>query len=564
MTQLTRGAYALPGTSLEFKTGNWRSAELPVHIHARAPCHAACPAGEDQQAWLAHLQEGHVEAAWQELVSANPLPAITGRVCPHPCETVCNRATTDGALAIHSIERWLGDEAIKNDWRYPVSAPNADAPSVAIVGAGPGGLSAAWHCLRNGLKPVLYEALSEPGGLLRSAIPATRLPRNVLNGELGRLLAQEGLTLHTSTRLGRDVSVDELQKTHAAVILSPGCQMPWDWDVGGAVPTDLHEGLHLLKEFMDHGVFPKAKNVVVHGGGNTAIDICRLLKRSGSESVTLVTASALPGADTDPSDLINVVPRELVEAKEEGIEIIEHATINRLILKGSKTIGVEIASLKKLKGTDGRKHRVTFEGTERVINVDMVVPCIGEKVDPEGFETLLGGEAYFSPRGIDGRITGTKIYTLGDARGDRGTVAGAVGDGLNAVKAILADISGAAEPSLNERSILQAESLNTVYFEAGVGAVAPKLPVEERGFDTEIEGDIGRSAAMAEAARCMSCGNCLACDNCWTMCPDSAVLKTRKNAADGSHYVFDLDYCKGCGICAAECPSGFIQMLPED
>lgn len=563
MTQLTRGAYALPGTSLDFKTGNWRSTEKPTHIHAKAPCHNACPAGEDQQAWLAHLQQGHAEAAWRELVAANPLPAITGRVCPHPCETVCNRATTDGALAIHNIERWLGDEAIKNNWAYPVKTPEADAPCVAIIGAGPAGLSAAWHCLRHGLRPVIFEALSQAGGLLRSAIPSTRLPRDILDAELTRLLALNGLTLNTSTRLGRDVSVDELRKQHAAVILSPGCQAAWDWDVRGAVPSDLHEGLHLLKEFMDHGAFPEAKNVVVHGGGNTAIDICRLLKRAGAESVTLVTASALPGPNTDQSDLINVVPRELEEALEEGIEIIEHATINRLIMKGSKTTGVEIASLKKLTGTDGRRHRVTFEGTEHVINVDMVVPCIGEKVDPEGLETLLHGRAYLSADREDGQLEAANVYALGDARGDRGTVAAAIGDGRNAVAAIAAKLVGSADVVPDVRPILPAEMLNSVYFESGSRSTAPKLPVGERGFDTEIEGDIGRAAAMAEAARCMSCGNCLACDNCWTLCPDSAVLKIQELASDGSHYVFDLDYCKGCGICAAECPSGFIQMVAE-
>lgn len=564
MTQLTRGAYSLPGTSLAFKTGNWRSTGKPAHIHAAAPCHKACPAGEDQQAWLAYLQTGNIEAAWRELVAANPLPAITGRVCPHPCETACNRSSTDGALAIHNMERWLGDEAIKHNWAYPVSAPVVGAPKVAIIGAGPGGLSAAYHCLRGGLKPVIFEALPEAGGLLRSAIPATRLPRDVLDTELSRLLELEGMTLHSSTRLGRDVSLDELQRDYAAVILAPGCQAAWEWDVRGAVPGALHEGLHLLKEFMNHGAFPEAKNVVVHGGGNTAMDICRLLKRAGAESVTLVTASALPGPDTDPADLINVVPRELVEAEEEGIVIIEHATINRLILRGSQTTGVEIASLRKIKGADGRKRRVTFEGTERILDADMVVPCIGEKVDPEGLESLLHGGAYLSPGNPSGRLEAANTYALGDARGDRGTVAAAIGDGRNAVASILADLNGELEYAPEDRPELAADKLNTVYFEPSTRAVAPKLAVDERGFDTEIEGDMGRAAALAEAARCMSCGNCLACDNCWTLCPDSAVLKTQAVTADGSHYVFDLDYCKGCGICAAECPSGFIQMVPEN
>ncbi|MCI2399663.1 FAD-dependent oxidoreductase [Aliiroseovarius subalbicans] len=563
MAILTRGAYAEPGTTLDFKTGNWRSTGKPVHDHVKAPCHAACPAGEDQQAWFAHLQAGHPKLAWRELVQANPLPGVTGRVCPHPCETACNRAAMDGALAIHNVERWLGDKAVAKGWAYPVDAPADDAPIVAIIGAGPGGLSAAYHCLRNGLRADLYEALPEAGGLLRSAIPRTRLPREALDGELNRLLALPGITLNARTRLGRDVTVEGLLSTHAAVILAPGCQSAKAWDVDGAVPADLHEGLHLLKEFMDHGQFPKADKVVVHGGGNTAIDLCRLMKRAGASEVTLVTASGLPGPDTAPDDIINVVPRELDEALEEGIEIIDHATVSRLVMKGSKVTGVEVVSLKKEPGKDGRKRRVAFEGTERLLSVDMVVPCIGEAVDPEGLQGLIDG-TYVWAKDAWGRLEPENVHVLGDARGDRGTVAEAIGDGRLAAQAIAAKLAGAPDPEADTRLEMGASGLNLSYYMPTPRHAPAKVPVAERRFDTEIEGDLGRAAALAEANRCLSCGNCLACDNCWTFCPDNAVIKTVELAQDGSHYLFDLDYCKGCGLCAHECPTGYIQMVPED
>ncbi|MGR3661397.1 MAG: FAD-dependent oxidoreductase [Paracoccaceae bacterium] len=563
MVVLTRGAYAEPGTSLNFKTGNWRSTEKPVHDHVKAPCHAACPAGEDQQAWFAHLQAGHSEAAWLELVAANPLPGITGRVCPHPCETACNRVAMDGALAIHNVERWLGDEAVAEGWAYPVDAPAKNAPVVAIIGAGPGGLSAAYHCLRHGLRAALFEALPEAGGLLRSAIPRTRLPRKVLDDEVARLLALPGITLNTGIRLGRDVSIDELLSSHAAVILSPGCQESKDWDVDGAVPADLHEGLHLLKEFMDHGQFPAADRVVVHGGGNTAIDLCRLMKRSGASEVTLVTASGLPGPDTAPDDLINVVPRELEEALEEGVEIIDHATVSRLVMKGSKVTGVEVVSLKKEPGSDGRKLRIAFEGTERLLSVDMVVPCIGEKVDPDGLRGLIDGN-YIWAKDAWGRLQRENVHVLGDARGDRGTVAEAIGDGRLAVAAIAANLAGEAEPQTDTRQKMTVDGLNLSYFMPRPRETPPKLQVTNRTFKSEIEGDLNHAAAMAEAERCLSCGNCLACDNCWTFCPDNAVIKTVELARDGSHYLFDLDFCKGCGMCAHECPTGYIQMVPEE
>ena len=562
MAVLTRGAFAEPGTSLDFKTGNWRSTERPAHIHAKAPCHAACPAGEDQQAWLAKLQEGDAKAAWLELVAANPLPAVTGRVCPHPCEGACNRGAIDQPIAIHNLERWLGDEAISHDWEYPVSAPADDAPAIAIIGAGPGGLSAAYHCIRLGLKAEIFESGPEAGGLLRSAIPSTRLPRPVLDAELDRLLALPGIKLNTRMRLGREVTLDELRQSYKAVLLSPGCQLGKPWDVAGAVPADFHEGLHLLRDFMDHGKFPEAETVIVHGGGNTAIDLCRLLKRSGVKTVKLISASGLPGPDADPTDVINVVPRELEEALEEGIEVVEHATINRLVMHGSRVTGVEIVTLKKERGADGRMHRTSFFGTERIVEADMVVPCIGEKVDPDGLNGLVDGN-YLYPNDRFGTLGMEDVFAIGDARGDRGTVAEAIGDGRMAAVAAAALVAGESLPASDDRAQLDAPGLNPVYFAPGARPNVPKLPVEDRDFATEIEGDVGRAAALAEAQRCMSCGNCLACDNCWTLCPDNAVIKVAELASDGSHYVFDFDYCKGCGLCAHECPTGYIQMVPE-
>lgn len=565
MPILTRGTWATAGSSLEFKTGNWRSTTRPSHDHSRAPCHAACPAGEDQQAWFAHLQEAKPEAAWRALVAANPMPGVTGRVCPHPCETACNRTGVDGALAIHNVERWLGDEAVANGWAYPVEPPAPDAPTVAIVGAGPAGLSAAYHCVRQGLNAEIFEARPEAGGLLRSAIPPTRLPRAALDRELDRILDLPGITLNLRTRLGRDVSVDDLRARFAAVILGPGCEAPKPWSVKGAVPADLHEGLELLRDFMDHGALPDAAkgDVIVHGGGNTAMDICRIMKRAGARSVTLITASGLPGPNTAPDDIINVVPRELEEALEEGIQIIDHATVSRLIMKGSRVTGVEIVSLKKELGADGRKHRVEFEGTERVVSVDMVVPCVGEQVDPEPFEGLLR-RAYFSPEDDWGHVAGAdRVFAIGDARGNRGTVAAAIGDGRLAADAVAAELAGFDVAPIDARHVMELGGLNTAYYAGSARVSVAKLPVAERTFEAEIEGTIARGEALAEANRCLSCGNCLACDNCWTMCPDNAVIKTVEAATDGSHYVFDLDYCKGCGLCAQECPTGYIQMVPE-
>lgn len=563
---MNRGAFALAGTSLAFKTGTWRSAK-PVHVHATAPCHGACPAGEDQQAWLALLQEGHPQKAWESLVAANPLPAITGRVCPHPCESACNRGHYDSPIAIHAVERWLGDQAIQNNWPYP-RLPGFPRPErVAVVGAGPAGLSAAYHLARRHYNVVLMDSMPDAGGLLRSAIPPTRLPRDVVDAETRRLMAM-GIEFRPRTTLGRDITLDELRSEFDAVFLAVGAGKSRHWDVDGAVPADLHEGLGLLREWLVVGAIPKPDAVVIHGGGNTAVDLARVMRRAGVRDVHVVTASGLPGPDTDPDDVLNVVPRELELAIEEGVQFHPHRTINRLIMRGSKVVGVEMVRLKKLPDGHGRKARIAFEGTETVLHVDMVVPAIGEVVDPTGLGAILSGKDFIDTD-MFGTITGHPgLFAGGDCRGwikklTNGTVSAAIGDGRRAAEGIDALLSG--RPPVEEvRPALPFAELNLAYYETAPRIELPTLPVSQRDDSREIEGGPNTSQALAEAARCFSCGNCLACDNCWTLCPDNAVLKTRETCSDGSHYLFDYDFCKGCGLCATECPCGFITMVEDE
>jgi formate dehydrogenase (NADP+) beta subunit len=561
MSLLTRGAVAEAGTSLGCHTGSWRD-ERPVHVHRAAPCHSACPAGEDAQAWIGWMQQGDERAAWRELVAANPLPAITGRVCPHPCEQRCNRGRYDEPIGIHNLERYLGDAAIAAGWDYPQLAPaRSGQRAVAIVGAGPAGLSAAYHLRRHGLAAVVFDAMPEAGGLLRSAIPMTRLPRAVLDAELERLLGL-GIDLRLRQALGRDFSVAELQADFSAVFLAPGCQRSREWDVQGEVPPGGRDGLELLKEWIAIGEIPQARRVVIHGGGNTAMDIARVLKRRGAEEVHLVTASGLPGPDTAADDVLNVVPRELVEGLEEGILVHPHATLQRLLLRGRRVVGVEMVSLRKLARGDGRKARVAFAGTERILQADMVIPCIGEQVDPAGLGALVHRSGFLR---VDewGRFAGKPgLLAGGDARGDRGTVAAAIGDGRRAALAIIAQLDS-GEPQEPARREIDIAELNLNYFEPARALRAQSLPVAQRSDSSEIEAALDRAAAHDEAQRCLSCGNCLACDNCWNLCPDNAVIRIAEVASDGSHYVFDYDYCKGCGLCARECPSGFIAMIAE-
>ena len=562
MTVLTRGGFAYPGTTTAFKTGTWR-VQRPVHRHEAAPCRVACPAGEDAQAYLAKIEEGRPREAWEILVSANPLPAITGRVCHHPCETDCNRAEFDEAISIHAVERHLGDEAIRHGWPYPVRPPAAEAPAVAVVGAGPAGLSAAYHLLRRGYRVSLFEATPEAGGTCRMAIPGYRLPAEVLAAEVQRLL-DIGIEFLPQRKLGRDVSLKELRADYAAVFLGPGAQKGREWNVDGVVPRDLHAGLDLLKEWVALGSLVQASSIAIVGGGNTAIDLGRVLKRAGVSEVHVISHNAFPGPGVAVEDAMGAIPREIHQAQEEGIIVHAHRGIRRLILRGERVVGVEMVHMKKLSTVRGGKpQRVAFEGTETVLHVDQVIPAVGQMVDPAGMEAVLGHGEFVN---VDAwrRVAGHEgVYAGGDACPDRGTVSASIGDGRRAAEGIDAYIKGLELGEGESIAGIPFTNLNLHYYEHSPRVQEPILPVEQRKDAEEIEGGLSANQVMHEARRCFSCGNCLACDNCWTLCPDVAVLKTKEEAEDGSHYVFDYDYCKGCGLCAHECPCGYIVMEEE-
>lgn len=561
MAMLTRGAFAHPSTSLQYHTGTWR-VQRPVHEHRAAPCHNACPAGEDAQAYLGKIAEGRFQEAWETVVRINPLPAVTGRICHHPCESACNRGEYDEALAIHSAERFLGDEAIKNNWAYPMPpAPPESAPAVAVVGAGPAGLSAAYHLVRRGYNVTLFDELPEAGGVL-TAIPQYRLPRDILRTEVLRLLAT-GMKFEPQKRLGRDFYIDDLKRDYSAVFLAIGNRLGRDWSVDGVTPRGLRTGLELLEEVAALGSAPTPQSVAIVGGGNTAVDIARVLKRNGTREVHVITHNALPGPNVPPEITMTAIAREIAQAQDEGVIFHEFRGIRRLILRGEKVVGLELVHMKKVPQASGRLETKSFEGTETVLHVEQVIPAIGQEVLPFGVENLLGNKPFFSVDQWGALDRHPGIFAGGDAVGGRGTLSGAVGDGRRAAEAIDAYIQGKELPPSTPEKVVPYSQINLNYFEHAARIKSPVLPVEARRNYEEVEGGLNQAQVFTESQRCFSCGNCFACDNCWTLCPDSAVLKTTELANDGSHYVFDYDYCKGCGLCAHECPSSFIAMKEE-
>jgi len=561
MDTLTRGSFAKGGSSLSLNTGGWRTSR-PEHHPQVAPCSFNCPAGENPQTYLARIAEGDHRTAWEAIVDANPLPAITGRVCPHPCESGCNRGKYDESIAIHSVERFLGDRAIVEGWEYPIKPSVPDALQVAVVGAGPAGLSAAYHLLCAGYRVSVFEAEPQAGGVLRSALPPYRLPRAVLDAELKRLLALP-MDFRPNNRVGRDVSLEELQKDFRAVFLGPGANQPIAWSVDGATPTDHRSGFRLLQEWISVGALPAYKRVAIIGGGNSAIDLARVLKFLGASEVHVVTFQSMLGPGVDPHEAMSATPREIQQAIEEGVTIHTHRGIKRLILRAGALIGAELVHMRELPTADGGRKPVEFEGTETILMVDQVIPSIGQEVERAGFEQVLAAHPFFQCDEFGQLTAHSGIFAGGDACHSGGSVSGAIGEGRRAALAIDRYLRGLPITSAAPIHPIAIEALNLSYFEPSPRAQPAILPVVERTIEQEIEASLAHDQIDHEAHRCFSCGECMSCDNCWTLCPDNSVLKVPPSPDSQSNYVFDYDHCKGCGICAHECPVGYIAMVKE-
>ncbi|BAM05771.1 FAD-dependent oxidoreductase [Leptospirillum ferrooxidans] len=557
--KIPTGSFAIPLTSLSNATGSWRS-QRPVYSPSDAPCHLACPAHEEISSWLGLMASGNTKAAWEKLIQSNPLPAISGRVCPHPCESSCHRGSYDNAVGIHHVERTLGDLAIKKGWSIPVLPLDDRLPPVAVVGAGPSGLSAAYQLRKKGYRVTLFEALSEAGGTCRSAIPSYRLDKKVLESEVSRLLST-GILFRPNQRLGRDFSLEELEADYGACFLGPGAQKSRDFDVGGAAPPTLRHGLDLLKEYQDIGQIPRWNKAVIVGGGNTAMDLARVLLRTGTSEVHIITEESLPTQENSQKDQMPGNPQEIAKALEEGVMIHPNRAVRRLVLQDDRIIGVQIVHARKGQ-LSGAPHRESFEGTESLMMADQIIPAVGQVVSPEGIENIIHRGMPHLSVDKNGFVTGSRCtFSAGDACPGGGTVSHAIGSAHLAALAMDDFLSKGALPAAAESAQpISFERLNLHYFEPITPVEGPRVLKEALSWE-EAEESFTEELARKEANRCLSCGACLHCDNCWTLCPDNAVLKT--TGEETGSYVLDYGFCKGCGICAHECPTGFIKMVSE-
>lgn len=528
-----------PGSSLANHTGSWRS-QRPVYADHLPPCNAQCPAGEDIQGWLFHAESGDYEAAWRHLTRDNPFPATMGRVCYHTCEAACNRGQLDAAVGINAVERFLGDEAIARGWSFTPPG-QATGKHVLVVGAGPSGMSAAYHLRRLGHRVTVKEAGPALGGMMRFGIPRYRLPREVLEAEMQRIVAL-GVAVQLNTR------VEDLRAEMAgfdATFLAVGAHIARRAFIPAKDSARILDAVSVLRSMEGDEKPLLGRRVAVYGGGNTALDVARTARRLGATEAVIVyrrTRGQMPAHDF-----------EVEEALQEGVQVKWLSTI-------SQAAGDTLTLEKMRLDADGKPQPT---GEFETLQADSLVLALGQDVDLGLLDGVPGlalrdGVVQVDPATL---MTGCPgLFAGGDMVPAERNVTVAVGHGKKAARHIDAWLRHADTAPAPKHAPATFERLNPWYYSDAPATLRPQLDAARRtsSFD-EVQGGLTEANALFEARRCLSCGNCFECDNCYGVCPDNAVIKL----GPGQRFAINLDYCKGCGICAAECPCGAIDMLQE-
>lgn len=525
--------------TLRHAVGPQRSSR-PVYVHLLPPCNDACPAGENIQAWLAHAQAGRWRSAWEVLIADNPFPAIHGRVCYHPCEGVCNRGELDSAVSIHAVERFLGDLAMAEGWT--VAAPAASGKRVLVVGAGPSGLSAAWHLARLGHAVEIREAGPAVGGMLQFGIPAYRLPREVLAREAARVeQLGVGLTLNHKVE---DLLAEQRAGNFDAVYIAIGAQVGRHIDIPARDAARMVDALTLLRE-VSGGARPLlGRRVLVYGGGNTAMDAARTARRLGAEDAMIIyhrDAAHMPAH-----------PSEAAEAQAEGVKIRWLSSIRQVT---GETVTVEKMAI----DPDGRLRPT---GELETLEADALVLAVGQSTDV-GFLRNVPGIAFAPDDTLlvseDMQTGHPGIFAGGDVTPTQRSVTNAVGLGKRAARHIDAWLRGTRWQRPARPRVVRFADLHVPLYDDALQVRQPELPVAARQGFEEIVGGLAAPAAQHEARRCLSCGNCYECDHCYAACPEDAIVKL----GPGQGYRVDLERCTGCAACFEQCPCHAIDMQAE-
>jgi NADPH-dependent glutamate synthase beta subunit-like oxidoreductase len=515
----------------------------PIYVDLLPPCNAGCPAGENIQAWLALAETGHHERAWQQLIADNPFPAIHGRVCYHPCESVCNRASLDSAVSIHAVERFLGDLACERGWT-PDRPSARSGKRVLVIGAGPSGLSAAYHLARLGHEVEVRDAGAQPGGMMRYGIPAYRLPRDVLDAELDRI-AELGVRFTMGHRV-EDLRAERADGGFDAVFAAVGAHLSKRVDIPAKDAGRIVDALSFLRGVAQGERPVIGRRVAVYGGGNTAMDAARVARRLGADDTLIVyrrTREQMPAHEQEAQD-----------AEREGVRINWLRTITAF---DGPQLTVEAMEL----DSSGFPQPT---GRFETLAADTVILAVGQETDTAFLRQVPGVEI-----GRDGTVqvsaslmTGCPgVFAGGDMVPAERTVTVGVGHGKKAARHIDAWLRNAASAAAPKHQLADFSLLNLWYFGDAAPRQQPEAAAEQRisGFG-EVVGGLTEQEAVYEARRCLSCGNCCECDGCLGACPEDAVIKL----GPGHRYEFNYDRCTGCGTCYEQCPVHAIEMIPEN
>ncbi|HQI02725.1 MAG TPA: NAD(P)-binding protein, partial [Deltaproteobacteria bacterium] len=516
-------------------------------------CQFNCPSGIDVRGYLKIISEGgSLGDAWNLITQANPMPAITGRVCPHPCETACNRSYLDSGVNVHSIERAIGDYGIENNLAFEKPDRKAKA-KVAVVGSGPSGMSCAYQLAKAGYEVTVFEASNRPGGMLMYAIPKYRLPEAVVNAELGRII-DLGITMKYNTAVGRDISLDDLRNQFKAVYLAIGAQGSTALGVKGEDSPNVLTGLNFLKSLKEGTPVKIGKKVLVIGGGNTAVDAARAARRMGSEVSILYrrTITEMPA-----------YAQEVEAAQQEGIAIEYLCSPVKIEWNGKGSATCQRMELGK-PDKSGRPAPVPIKGSEFSLPFDTLIAAVGQDINAAGFESLMGKTSWISVDTFG--QTGLKgIFAGGDAATGPGMVTEAIGAGRRAALAIDAFIQG-KKPETPEFKEISYKDIPMNDLKKMARSEAKELGIEQRlaSMDAEVILPLGQAETLIEGKRCLGCGLsepkfsgqqyfgkiCIACHNCEAICPQGALAFPHFYRVDKGRWVYDFDYPaeRGAGL----------------
>ncbi|HZD59397.1 MAG TPA: NAD(P)-binding protein, partial [Anaerolineae bacterium] len=536
-----------------YKRGKEGSHLRPRYAEKTPPCKHTCPSSNAIRGFLTTIAqteeygrtyEESYEMAWRKLADTNPLPAVLGRVCPHFCEGECNRKGKDEAVSINQIERFLGDFGINNNLQHEKLTDDVRSEKVAVIGSGPAGLSCAYQLARRGYPVTIFEAFGKSGGMIRYGIPSYRLPDDIIDAEVSKIEAL-GVEIKYNTRIGTDVSIDDLKKEYKAVYLGIGAHKGWNLGIPGEDGPGVMNAVEFLNKINSGEKVDVGSKVLVIGGGNSAIDAARVSWRMGATPQIVYRRTR----DEMPANI-----EEIEDTEAEGIHIEYLAAPVEVVRDGDKVTGLKCIKMELGEpDASGRRRPVPVEGSEFVIEADTVIPAIGQGPEFAGLERLE--ENGWITAGANGETSEEGVFAGGDVTNKLGTVTEAIGLGRKAAVAIDAYIKGEEVPKEFPPPVIRYSDMAINYYEPAERTAKSHISIDERkGNFNEVVATLSEEQAIAEAKRCLSCGLCFDCGNCYNFCSYNAVKKLPK----GEHFKFALDTCVGCKKCAEECPCGYI------